>query len=223
MKKLAILLFLILIFACEIEKESKENIIIEGQIINLNNSKIYLSLVDEGKIIDSTYIIEGKFTLKAYIDEPKEMSLILNEKNSSEKFNFISEPTNILFKSSKEKFVYNAQIQNSKLFTEFKNIENQIDKLNGKDLELLAEQIEFSVKGDKKKYDLIAEKRNKINQKKILFIINYSLNNNSSPVSAFIIHKYKEGINKKYIEKVYENFSDKLKSSYYGKKLVPNF
>ena len=222
MKKLAILLFLILIFACEIEKESKENIIIEGQIINLNNSKIYLSLVDEGKIIDSTYIIEGKFTLKAYIDEPKEMSLILNEKNSSEKFNFISEPTNILFKSSKEKFVYNAQIQNSKLFTEFKNIENQIDKLNGKDLELLAEQIELSVKGDKKKYNLIAEERTKINEKKILFIVNYSLNNNSSPVSAFIIHKYKEGINKKYIEKVYENFSDEIKSSYYGKKLTSN-
>ena len=62
----------------------------------------------------------------------------------------------------------------------------------------------------------------KLNQKKILFIVNYSLNNNSSPVSAFIIHKYKESINKKYITKVYENFSDELKSSYYGKKLISN-
>ena len=220
MKRLALIIFLIFISACEIRND---NMIIEGQILDLKNSKIYLSIVDEEKIIDSANIIDGKFSLKTYIDEPIEMSLILKEKNSSEKFNFFSEPSNILFRSSKEKFIFNAQIQNSKLFNEFKNIEKQIGKFNEKDLELLAEQIEFSVKGDQKKYDSLNGERIKINQKKILFIVNYSLNNNSSPVSAFIIHKYKESINKNYIEKVYENFSDKLKSSYYAKKIISNF
>ena len=220
MKRLALIIFLIFISACEI---SNYNMIIEGQILDLKNSKIYLTIVDEEKIIDSANIIDGKFSLKTYIDEPIEMSLILKEKNSGEKFNFFSEPSNILFRSSKEKFVFNAQIQNSKLFNEFKNIEKQIGKFNEKDLELLAKQIEFSVKGDQKKYDSLNGERIKINQKKILFIVNYSLNNNSSPVSAFIIHKYKESINKNYIEKVYENFSDKLKSSYYAKKIISNF
>tara|TARA_B100002019_G_scaffold50858_1_gene43257 strand:+ start:224 stop:886 length:663 start_codon:yes stop_codon:yes gene_type:complete len=220
MKRLALIIFLIFISACEIRND---NMIIEGQILDLKNSKIYLSIVDEEKIIDSANIIDGKFSLKTYIDEPIEMSLILKEKNSGEKFNFFSEPSNILFRSSKEKFIFNAQIQNSKLFNEFKNIEKQIGKFNEKDLELLAEQIEFSVKGDQKKYDSLNGERIKINQKKILFIVNYSLNNNSSPVSAFIIHKYKESINKNYIEKVYENFSDKLKSSYYAKKIISNF
>jgi len=219
MKKFLVFIFFIFISSCEIEKD---NMIIEGQIIDLKNSKIYLTIVDEEKIIDSANVIDGKFTLKTYINEPIEMSLILNEKNSSEKFNFFSEPTEILFRSSKEKFIFNAQILNSKLFTEFKNIENQIGKFNEKDLKLLAEQIEFSVKGDQKKYDSINRERIKINQKKILFIVNYSLNNNSSPLSAFLIHKYKEGINKNYIAKVCENFSDELKSSYYGKKLISN-
>lgn len=219
MKKVLVFIFFILISACEI---NKDNMIIEGQIIDLKNSKIYLAVVDEGRIIDSANVIDGKFTLKTYINEPIEMSLILKEKNSNEKFNFFSEPSSILFRSSKEKFIFNAQIQNSKLYTEFKNIENQIGKFNEKDLELLAEQIELSVKGDQKKYDMINEERIKINQKKILFIVNHCLNNNSSPVSAFIIHKYKESIKKNYISKVYENFSDELKSSYYGKKLISN-
>ena len=219
MKKVLVFIFFILISACEI---NKDNMIIEGQIIDLKNSKIYLAVVDEGKIIDSANVIDGKFTLKTYINEPIEMSLILEEKNSGEKFNFFSEPSSILFRSSKEKFIFNAQIQNSKLFTEYKNIENQIDKFSEKDLELLAEQIKLSVRGDQKKYDSISRERIKINQKKILFIVNYSLNNNSSPISAFIIHKYKESINKKYITKVYENFSDELKISYYGKKLISN-
>jgi len=220
MKRLALIIFLIFISACEIDKD---NMIIEGQILDLNNSKIYLAMVDEGKVIDSANVIDGKFTLKTYINEPIEMSLILNKKNSDEKFNFFSEPSSIIFRSSKEKFIFNAQIQNSKLFTEFKNIENQIGKFNERDLELLAKQIELSMKGDQKKYDSINRERIKTNQKKILLIVNYSLNNNSSPVSAFIIHKYKESINKNYIAKVYENFSDELKSSYYGKKLISNF
>ena len=163
MKRLALIIFLIFISACEIRND---NMIIEGQILDLKNSKIYLSIVDEEKIIDSANIIDGKFSLKTYIDEPIEMSLILKEKNSGEKFNFFSEPSNILFRSSKEKFIFNAQIQNSKLFNEFKNIEKQIGKFNEKDLELLAEQIEFSVKGDQKKYDSLNGERIKINQKK---------------------------------------------------------
>ena len=208
MKKFLVFIFFILISACEIDKD---NMIIEGQIIDLKNSKIYLTIVDEEKIIDSANVIDGKFTLKTYINEPIEMSLILKEKNSGEKFNFFSEPSSILFRSSKEKFIFNAQIQNSKLFTEFKNIENQISKFNEKDLELLAEQIELSVKGDQKKYDSINGERIKINQKKILFIVNYSLNNNSSPVSAFIIHKYKESINKNYIKRYTKIFLTNLR------------
>ena len=156
MKKLLVFIFFIFISACEIDKD---NMIIEGQIIDLKNSKIYLAMVDEWKIIDSANVIDGKFTLKTYINEPIEMSLILKEKISGEKFNFFSEPSSILFRSSKEKFIFNAQIQNSKLFTEFKNIENQIGKFNEKDLEQLAEQIGLFVRGDQKKYDSIKGER----------------------------------------------------------------
>ena len=155
MKKF-IVFFFILISTCAIDKN---NMIIEGQIIDLRNSKIYLAMVDKGKIIDSANVIGGKFNLKTHINEPMEMSLILKEKNSCEKFNFFSDPSSILFRSSKEKFIFNAQIQNSKLFTEFKNIENQIGKFNEKDLEQLAEQIGLFVRGDQKKYDSIKGER----------------------------------------------------------------
>ena len=63
MKKVLVFIFFILISACEI---NKDNMIIEGQIIDLKNSKIYLAMVDEGKIIDSANVIDGKFTLKIF-------------------------------------------------------------------------------------------------------------------------------------------------------------
>ena len=218
--KYNIIIFLIILTSCSSEKE---NLIIEGKISGVKNSKIYLSFVEEGKIIDSVNIIDGKFKLQTYIDATREMSIILGDKNSENKFDFISEPTNILFTSSKDKFVFNGKIQNSKLYSDYKNLKNQINRFEEKDLEMLAKQIGISVKGDQNKYDSINNQRFKLNQRKILFIVNYAMNNASNPVSAFISYKYRENINKKYLEKIYENLSEEIKNSFYGDKLSSSF
>ena len=215
-----IIIFLIILTSCSSEKE---NLIIEGKISGVKNSKIYLSSVDEEEILDSVNIIDGKFTLKTYVDKTKEMSMILGDRNSEDKFDFISEPAHILFTSSKDKFVFNGQIQNSKLYTDYKNLKNQINRFDEKDLEMLAEQIEISVTGNPNKYDSINDQRLKLNQRKILFIVNYASNNSSNPISAFISYKYRENINEKFLEKIYENLSDEIKNSYYGAKLSSSF
>ena len=215
-----IIIFFIILTSCSSEKE---NLFIEGEINGVKNSKIYLSTVEEGKIIDSVNIIDGKFKLQTYIDAIREMSIILGDKNSENKFDFISEPTNILFTSSKDKFVFNGKIHNSKLYTDYKNLKNQINRFEEKDLEMLAEQIEISIKGDQNKYDSINDQRLKLNQRKILLIVNYAMSNASNPVSAFISYKYRQNINKKYLEKIYENLSEEIKNSYYGDKLSSSF
>ena len=215
-----IIIFLIILTSCSSEKE---NLIIEGKISGVKNSKIYLSSVDEEEILDSVNIIDGKFTLKTYVDKTKEMSMILGDRNSEDKFDFISEPAHILFTSSKDKFVFNGQIKNSKLYTDYKNLKNQINRFDEKDLEMLAEQIEISVIGNPNKYDSINEQRLKLNQRKILFIVNYASNNSSNPISAFISYKYRENINEKFLQKIYENLSEEIKNSYYGAKLSSSF
>ncbi len=215
-----IIIFLIILTSCSTEKK---NLIIEGKINGVKNSKIYLSSVEEGKIIDSVNIIDGKFTLKTYMDATKEMSMILGDKNSENKFDFISEPGHILFTSSKDKFVYNGKIENSNLYSDYKKLNNQINQFEEKDIEMLAEQIEISINGDQNKYDNINGQRLKLNQKKILFIVNYAMSNASNPLSALISYKYRENINKKYLEKIYENLSDEVKDSYYGNKLSSIF
>ena len=214
-----IIIFLIILTSCSSEKE---NLIIEGEISGVKNSKIYLSSADKVEILDSVNIINGKFTLKTYVDSTKEMSMILGDKNSENKFDFISEPAHILFKSSKDKFVFNGKIQNSKLYIDYKNLKNQINRFDEKDLEMLAEQIEISVKGNPNKYDSINEQRLKLNQRKILFIVNYAMSNKTSPLSAFISYEYRNSISDDYLKKIFENLSDDIKGSYYGAKLNSN-
>ena len=212
--------FIILIFLSSCSGE-KENLIIEGDIQGVKNSIIYLSYSDSQKIIDSAKVINGKFNIKIYLNEPVEMDLILDNKNSENKFDFITEPEHILFTSSKDKFVFNGKIQNSKLYSDYKNLKNQINKFDQKDLEILAEQIQISVKGNQNKYDSLDQQRLKLNQRKILFIVNYAMNNNS-PLSAFISYKYRNSISDDYLKKIFENLSDEIKGSYYGAKLNSN-
>ena len=215
-----IIIFFIILTSCSTEKE---NLFIEGRINGIQNSKIYLSYVEEGKIIDSANIINGKFKLKTFINTTREMSIILGDKKSENKFDFISEPTHILFTSSKDKFVFNGKIINSKLYSDYKNLKNQINRFEDKDLEMLAEQIEISIRGNQNKYDSINNQRLNLNQRKILFIVNYAINNASNPISAFISYKYRENINKKYLKKIYESLNDEVKDSFYGQKLISNF
>ena len=216
MKNKAII-FLIILTSCSLEKN---NLIIKGEISEVKNSKIYLANTEQEKIVDSARIINGKFIMEASINEPLEMSLILDNKNSKNKFNFITEPGQILFTSSKNKFIFNGKIQNSKIYSDLKKLENQINRFDEMDLDMLAEQIKVSSNRDQNKYDSINKQRLKINEKKILFIVNYAINNSSNPLSAYISYKYKGNISKKYLEKIYEKLSDEVKYSYYGNKLV---
>jgi len=216
MKNKAII-FLIILTSCSLEKN---NLIIKGEISEVKNSKIYLANTEQEKIVDSARIINGKFIMEASINEPLEMSLILDNKNSKNKFNFITEPGQILFTSSKNKFIFNGKIQNSKIYSDLKKLENQINRFDEMDLDMLAEQIKVSSNRDQNKFDSINKQRLKINEKKILFIVNYAMNNSSNPLSAYISYKYKGNISKKYLEKIYEKLSDEVKYSYYGNKLV---
>ena len=214
-----IFIILIVLSSCSGERD---NLIIEGDIQGLKNSNIYLSFSESHNVIDSAKVIDGKFNLRVYLDEPVEMDLILENKNSENKFKFISEPAHILFTSSKDKFVFNGKIQNSKLYSKYKNLINQINKFEEKDLEMLAEQIQISVEGNQNKYDSLNGQRLKLNKRKILFIVNYAMSNKNSPLSAFISYKYRNSISDDYLKKIFENLTDEIKGSYYGAKLNSN-
>ena len=49
------------------------------------------------------------------------------------------------------------------------------------------------------------------------------MSNASNPLSAYISYKYRENINKIYLEKIYKNLSDEVKDSFYGGKLSSIF
>ena len=217
MKKFIIIIFTI-VCSC---LSDKDEINISGEIKGLNNSFIYLIQPDSNILLDSSKVVNEKFDLTAYINEPLELVLIIQSRDSENIFSFISEPSaNIIFTSSKEKFEFNGKIENSDLNYEFEKLNSHINRYNDIDLQMLEQQIQASIENNKKKYDSLNEERLKIEQKKILFIVNYCLNNNSNILSPYLAYKYRDNINLSFLENIYQNLSEEMKETYYGGKLI---
>tara|TARA_B100001175_G_scaffold294349_1_gene281546 strand:- start:267 stop:929 length:663 start_codon:yes stop_codon:yes gene_type:complete len=219
MKKFTVIVF---VFFCSCLSD-KDKISISGKIKGLNNSNIYLIQPENNTLLDSSIVVNENFNLTAYINEPLELVLKIESKESENSFSFISEAsTKILFTSSKEKFEFNGKIENSLLNSEFEKLKSQINKYEDNDLEMLGQQIEASVEKNKKKYDSLSKERVKFTQKKILFIVNYCINNNTNILSPYLAYKYKENINYNYLENIFRNLSEEMKKTYYGSRLISN-
>ena len=217
MKKFTIIIFAI-ICSC---LSDKDEINISGEIKGLNNSFIYLIQPNSNTLLDSSKVVNEKFNLTAYINEPLELVLKIQSKDSENIFSFISEPSaKIIFTSSKEKFQFNGKIENSDLNYEFEKLNSHINRYNDIDLQMLEQQIQASIENNKKKYDSLNEERLKVDQKKILFIVNYCLNNNTNILSPYLAYKYKNNINLGFLENIYQNLSEEMRETYYGRKLI---
>ena len=217
MKKFIIIIFAI-ICSC---LSDKDEINISGEIKGLNNSFIYLIQSDSNTLLDSSKVVNENFDLTAYINEPLELVLKIQSKDSENIFSFISEPSaKIIFTSSKEKFEFNGKIENSDLNYEFEKLNGHINRYNDIDLQMLEQQIQASIENNNKKYDSLNEERLKVDQKKILFIVNYCLNNNTNILSPYLAYKYKNNINLGFLENIYQNLSEEMRETYYGRKLI---
>jgi len=218
MKKFIIIIFIVLC-SCS---EKDNNLLISGEVKDLKNTSIYLIDTND-KLVDSTVVTNEKFYLRAHANEPLEFTIAMGSKNSENRYSFISEPTQLIFTSSKDKFEYNGKIKNSLIHTEFEKIKNQLTSFDEKDLEMLKQQIEATVNKNQVKYDSLDDQRLKLSQKKTLFIVNYCLNNKTNIVSAYLASKYNEKISNSYKEKIYRNLHPGIRESFYGIELKSSF
>ena len=64
------------------------------------------------------------------------------------------------------------------------------------------------------------KKKNKlITRKKILYSLNFAMNNSSKEISAYIGLYELNNISKKYLDSLYSKLDSEIKNSFYGKKL----
>ena len=198
--------------SCSIEQKNFE---LSGKIDGLNNGKIYL-LKSNSIILDSAKIDNSStFTLKCYIQESQILTLRLDDSNLNE-IKFFAETGGMELKTSSKRFQFDAKFSGSKQQLNLDHLNSFLVKYEEEDLELLERQIEESMKNNQKNIDSISILRDKIEKKKILFIINYIKNKKEETISPYLALKYNKDINKDYLLKIYNSYSKEISNSKYG-------
>ena len=214
MKKYSILLLLVI--SCNINQENFE---LSGKINGLENGIIYLMQSknnEEEIILDSTTVDKTSFfLLKGYIKEPQILTIRLGKSTVNE-IDFFAEAGKMTLNTSNKRLQFDAQFLGSKQQSNLNDFNSFLVKYEEEDLELLEKQIEESMKNNQKSIDSISILRDKIEKKKILFIINYIKNKKEEIISPYLALKYNKDINEDYLLKIYNSYSKEISNSKYG-------
>ena len=203
-------------FSCNFNQENFE---LSGNINGLENGVIYLiesSSIEQEIILDSTTVDNSSsFLLKGYIKEPQILKIRLGQSNTNE-IEFFAEIGEMKLNTSNKRFQFDAQFSGSRHQENLDKFNSFLVKYEEEDLELLEKQIEESMKNNQKSIDSISILRDKIEKKKILFIINYIKNKKEEIISPYLALKYNKDINEDYLLKIYNSYSKEISNSKYG-------
>ncbi len=218
-------LFLLLFFKCT--NDINKNLNISGSVKGLRKGKLYLQkyINDTTLIIIDSLKIEGveTFEFNDSLSEAQFYFLTLKKDETDttlQKIPFFAEEGKIEINTRLNTFLSSAKVEGSEnqiLWDEYLMI---MRKFNNQNIELVKDYLEKKGEFDSKQRDEIFEKKNNlIKRKKVLFSLNFAMNNSDKEISAYIGLYELNNISKKYLDSLYSKLNKEIKSSFYGKKL----
>ncbi len=153
--------------------------------------------------------------MKCYI-EISQILILRLEKSDVDKIEFFAETGTMTFNTNNKRFQFDSKFSGSKQQLKLKEFNSFIIKFEEENLELLELQIQESIKGNQKEIDSISILREKLEKRKILFVINYITNNSKEIISPYLALKYNKDIQSDYLTKIYNSYKKEISESKYG-------
>ena len=115
-----------------------------------------------------------------------------------------------------ETFSFKHKIIGSEQQKLFESYQNMMKKFQNKNLLLIKEEFEARKQNDNEALTQIFEKSNKLLKQQYAFSINFALMNKDSEVAPYItVHEIPD-TSIKFLDSIYSNLSDRIKTSSYG-------
>lgn len=209
------------LFLAACSSESKNEMIVQGQIKNLIKGTVYLQKIhnDNLQTVDSM-VVEGDDTYKlsTIVESPEIFYLSLN-KDQETTIEFFGEAGTITINSNIDKFIYNATIAGSKtqkVLDEYTKIQSRFKDQN---LDMIKEMMLALKAGDSAKAKEVEARSDKMMFRNFLFTTNFALNNKDSEVAPYLALTRLSDANLKLLDTINNSLSVKVKKSTYGKAL----
>lgn len=220
--KLLVVLIVLAIFSCD---NTKPDLFISGQIKGLKKGKLFLQKIKDSAIvnIDSfEFYGSNDFKFETPIEHPEIMYLQLQKDTVEIADNFISffaDKGQLQVDAKLKEFIYADVAGDYENQKQFKVYSDNLRRFGDQKLELIEAELEARKAKDENLLDSINKSYNRMNRRRYLYTINFAMGHPDLEISPYVVLNQAEYINTKYLDSVYQNLDQKIKNSFYGKKL----
>ena len=209
--------------SCNTENYKEGNVKISGEIKGLKQGTLYLQQLKDNQLLTlDSIVVKGNSKFNTAINLPEsemiyltlDRGATLSEDNS---IMFFAEPGEITISTSLEKFYADSVIEGSKNQETYNNYTQAKKRISNKKNDLIKEHL-LAIKTDNtNKADSIQKLLISTEKRLYLNAANFALKNNESVASAYIVLTDILPYSDKYLDSIYNNFSNDIKTHKYGK------
>ena len=220
MKKFLFFILLILFTNCS--NHNDEMMILDLQVEGFKKGKIYLQKINDSVLVnvDSIYVENDSYLqFKQKINSPEIFYIALNISKNDNRIEFFAENSDINIKSNLKKFNSDYTVTGSFNDSIYRDYQNIIKKFNYEKLDLIEKSINLTKIQKFDSVNLIENEIQNIDKRKLLYSLNYAVNNGNSSVAPYIaINNFKNN-DKLILDTIFRSLDEDVLESKYGKML----
>ena len=220
MKKFLFFILLILFTNCS--NHNDEMMILDLQVEGFKKGKIYLQKINDSVLVnvDSIYVEDDSYLqFKQKINSPEIFYIALNISKNDNRIEFFAENSDITIKSNLKKFNSDYTVTGSFNDSIYRDYQNIIKKFNYEKLDLIEKSINLTKIQKFDSVNLIENEIQNIDKRKLLYSLNYAVNNGNSSVAPYIaINNFKNN-DQLILDTIFRSLDKDVLESKYGKML----
>ena len=195
---------------------------VEVFIKDLKKGILYLERVQDSILVavDSVQITKEKpIVLEADLNHP-ELFYVLLDRNKADDFDnripFFGEAGNISIQTTLDGYVTKAEVVGSPTQDIFNSYNKVISQFNNEELDLLAAYLQAQISQNADSLTLVEQQTASLSKRKILFTVNFAVNNANSVVAPYLALSELPKVSKSFLDTIAASMSDDVANSRYG-------
>ena len=216
------LLLVLFLGSCSAPKKDMQ---VELFVKDLKKGTLYLERLQDSILVavDSMQITQEKpIVLEADLNHPELFYVLLN-RNKADDFDnripFFGETGNISIQTTLDGYVTKSEVIGSPTQDIFNSYKKVISQFKNEELDLLAAYLQAQINQNNDSLALLEKQSANLAKRKILFTVNFAVNNNTSVIAPYLaLYNLTTG-SKTLLDTIASSMSHDVRNSSYGKQL----
>lgn len=217
-------LFLIaLLGSCSSPKKDMQVIV---EVKDLKKGKLFLERVQDSGLVAVDSIFLGReetVVLQADLDHPELFYIFLDRNETDDIDNripFFGQAGEVSIQTTLDDYVTKAEVSGSPTQEIYNSYLRVIRRFNNEELDLFAAYLQAQLSENTDSLAIVEQQTASLSKRKILFTVNFAVNNSNSVVSPYLALSELSTVSKSLLDTIAASMSEDVANSRYGKLLT---